>query len=71
MSAPDPKPRKRIRDKRLMRELHTRFRYEPCDHCGIRRGTQLHHVVRRSQGGDDARENLRWLCIYCHNAIHS
>jgi 5-methylcytosine-specific restriction protein A len=35
------------------------------------RGTQAHHVVRRSQGGQDTPQNLLWVCTPCHTAIHA
>lgn len=38
-------------------------------HC-TRVGTVLHHVKRRSQGGGNEPENLLWLCVPCHDAIH-
>lgn len=31
------------------------------------------HIVARGMGGarrDDRRENLRWLCMWCHNREH-
>lgn len=34
-------------------------------------GTDAHHVVRRSQGGDNSVDNLRWLCRSCHAHVHS
>lgn len=34
-------------------------------------GVHAHHVVRRSQGGDNAAENLLWVCWFCHDRIHS
>lgn len=70
MAGPDPKPRKRIRDPVIFRELHLRYLGEPCWRCEQRPGTQLHHRVLRSQGGDDVPENLEWLCSVCHMDIH-
>lgn len=29
-----------------------------------------HHIVFRSQGGDDTAENLTLLCRYCHGQRH-
>lgn len=70
MSSPDPKPPKRVRDPDLLRELHLELVGEPCEACELRVGAQLHHVVFRSQGGSDTRENLRWLCPSCHDMAH-
>ena len=69
--APHPKPAKRVKDKLLMRRIHFERRGTPCDYCGFRVGTQLHHRKHRSQGGDDSRANLAWLCVYCHTRAHS
>ena len=33
-------------------------------------GLQIHHVVRRSQGGTDFPHNLITLCWRCHAAAH-
>ncbi len=68
---PDPKPPKRRKDKKLMRELHEKYGFTPCWSCGVRPGAMLHHVKRRSQGGDDSEENLQWLCAWCHAEVHS
>lgn len=29
-----------------------------------------HHILFRSQGGDDMLENLITLCVKCHDAVH-
>ena len=34
-------------------------------------GTDLHHIVPRSQGGSDDDENKVFLCRKCHAMIHS
>lgn len=68
---PDPRPAKRVRDPDLMRRLHLERFGEPCERCEARPGTQLHHIVLRSQGGDDVAENLAWLCWHCHHLAHS
>lgn len=67
---PYPKPPKRVVDKDLMKRLHLEYAGEPCDRdCG-RIGVELHHKVFRSQGGDDVRENLEWLCRFHHDEAH-
>lgn len=48
-----------------MRRLHLELAGEPCEVCELREGTILHHVQYRSRGGDDARENLLWVCHVC------
>jgi hypothetical protein len=34
-------------------------------------GQHAHHVVRRSQGGTHAPDNLKWVCGICHYYIHA
>jgi 5-methylcytosine-specific restriction endonuclease McrA len=66
----DPRPPKRIKDPALLARLHLEYAGEPCMFCERRPGTQLHHIISRAQGGDDVRENLAWLCVYCHDEAH-
>ena len=65
----------RLKGKKL-RDLHTAA-YERdggcCVECGvfIEPGTPGHHIVKKSQGGEDTLENLEMLCIYpCHYRKH-
>ena len=39
--------------------------------CGSHRSLQVHHVRRRSRGGNDSPANLLTLCHRCHGAVHS
>lgn len=41
-----------------------------CALCDSNRGLQVHHVVRRSQGGTDFPHNLVTLCWRCHAVAH-
>jgi 5-methylcytosine-specific restriction endonuclease McrA len=41
-----------------------------CRSCGMRSGLHCHHVVFRSQGGEDTKENLCTLCSSCHDGVH-
>lgn len=34
-------------------------------------GTEMHHIVRRSQGGSNDPTNLAFLCAFCHRAVHA
>jgi hypothetical protein len=67
---PDPKREKRIRDPELLRRMH--FEFEECVICGVV-DFSVHHVLKRSQGGDDVRENLVALCGHgtagCHGLV--
>ena len=42
-----------------------------CALCDDTRGLQVHHVVRRSQGGLGTEENIWTGCQRCHNAFDS
>ncbi len=40
-----------------------------CEEC-YRTATDIHHVIKRSQGGTDEAENLIALCRHCHSKYH-
>lgn len=63
----DPKPSARVRDLSVFREFYGFPRECVC--CGIRRG-EAHHLIHRSQSGDDVMGNLIPLCGPCHRAYH-
>ena len=71
MVQPDFKPPKRIKGKELFRELHGKWRC--CALCGSTENLSLHHIIRRSQGGDDVEANLVMLdgsgTTGCHGAV--
>jgi hypothetical protein len=66
-SEPDPKPRPRIRDTNATRR---KVREDPSCRCCGRRGSDAHHVLFRSQGGDDVEDNIVTLCAECHGTLH-
>lgn len=44
-----------------------------CQECGGLpdwRGLAKHHIVFRSHGGGDEKENIMWLCGKCHSKKH-
>lgn len=41
-----------------------------CERCKDRPATQTHHVRRRSNHVDHGVENLRAVCLWCHDEIH-
>lgn len=41
-----------------------------CKVCRYRHDLHAHHIIFRSQGGDDASYNLTTLCSDCHEALH-
>lgn len=65
----DPKREPRRRDPALLKLLH--FEFDSCVLCGTTHQLHLHHVVFRSQGGDDIRSNLVMFCLECHQGYHT
>jgi hypothetical protein len=76
---PDPRPEKRKRATRSewvdVREAVTQRDGAACLLCGGSQDLTIHHVVPRSQGGDDIPANSVWLCgsgtTGCHGAIEA
>ena len=64
---PDPKPTKRIVDSAAGKN---KLALEPkCRECP-KPATDPHHVVLRSQRGDDVEDNIVPLCFRCHRSYH-
>lgn len=59
----------RRRDPDLLRLL--KFEKDECELCGGVWHLHLHHVLFRSQGGDDVRANIVCLCRGCHEQYHA
>ena len=41
-----------------------------CRNCGSSDNVSAHHIIFRSQGGDDSLTNLITLCFNCHRKVH-
>jgi phage terminase large subunit GpA-like protein len=54
----------------LRREVYTRDEWQ-CRHCGNRQTLDPHHVVYRSEGGENCESNLLTMCRKCHDDIHA
>lgn len=69
---PDPKPRKRFdapaQEWTVLRQIKQEEN-EVCEICATEPWTELHHIVPRSQSGDDWLSNLMALCHDCHEAV--
>jgi len=68
---PDPRPVARLVDRHALRVA--RLTSDACAACGRTAGS-VHHVIPRSEGGDDVAGNLLLLCgsgtTGCHGALH-
>jgi 5-methylcytosine-specific restriction endonuclease McrA len=51
--------------KKLKKEILDRDEWR-CRICRSRTNLSVDHIIKRSQGGDDAGENLWTLCHECH-----
>jgi len=54
----------KLRDKVLERDDHV------CVSCGSEDEIQVHHIIPRDQGGENAEGNLATLCADCHYYAH-
>ena len=71
----DPKPERRVRASQSdWAGIHEQFEHHSCVHCGLPHQS-LHHILPRSQGGDDIIDNLAPLCgdgtRGCHGILES
>lgn len=64
------RPKKKVRHIPLEVRNVVRDRDQVCRWCA-RRGSQIHHVRYRSEGGPDVAENLVFLCSKCHERAHT
>jgi 5-methylcytosine-specific restriction endonuclease McrA len=55
--------------RRLMKRVLERDGWR-CQKCGSLENLQVHHMIKRSQQGDDALGNLVSLCAQCHMEEH-
>lgn len=67
----DPKPEPRIRDSAAL--ARARLLWDECASCG-KPPANGHHVIPRSEGGDDVEANIVLVCgsgsWRCHGALH-
>lgn len=62
---------KRVNDPKVYKTRAAEvLRERPCAACQELPGSTLHHVVPRSQRGDDVIENLIGLCQSDHDELH-
>lgn len=65
----DLKQEPRVRDSGLLTLL--KYQFDCCEVTGISRDLHLHHVLFRSQGGDDLRANIVCLTSDLHTRYHA
>lgn len=65
----DAKPEPRIVDNTAL--AIAKLYYRECAICGSTQGVQVHHILFRSQQGDDTDANLCGLCRLHHDEIHA
>lgn len=56
-------------DTKTRKAVYRREGYR-CAVCDDPRHLQIHHVVKRSQGGSNSPHNLVCLCPSCHALVH-
>lgn len=54
---------------RIRKAVYARDGYR-CALCDSTKYIQIHHVVKRSEGGSDSMHNLVTLCADCHALAH-
>jgi 5-methylcytosine-specific restriction endonuclease McrA len=65
---PDQKPRKRTVNAAAVR---SKMADDPLCRVCSGKATDAHHILLRSQGGDDVEENIMPLCHDCHMSYHA
>lgn len=68
---PMPKPAKRAKKQRRGRARPDEPLATWCEICGLNLADQRHHILRRSAGGTDDRDNTLDVCLPCHHHIHA
>lgn len=67
---PDTKPAKRIKATKTEWEaIREHFAHATCVSCSVGGDVELHHILPRSQGGDDLVLNLVAICRTCHTRL--
>lgn len=68
-----PKNKRRKLSAKKYRELceYIADRDPICQICRKRASVDVHHVIKRSQSGDDSKNNLVGLCRHCHSLVEA
>jgi len=66
-----PKPQKRKKDAKLMKQIHQDYKYKQCEACKqVFSSYVIHHKIRRSQSGNDEESNFAYLCKEHDSMLH-
>lgn len=57
------------KDKEIYKKIIDEQHY--CQLCGSTNWLEIHHILYRSQGGNNDERNLIRLCKNCHELVHS
>ena len=72
MMLPKPtKTKKPKKDNTIMKEIHNEGTIAICPICcKCKEGFDIHHLIKKSQGGTNTIDNLVVLCSECHHLAH-
>ena len=71
LASPDPKPAPRVKNSDLLKILRLKAAFRECAVCGSTWDIHLHHVLYRSNSGDDTEANIAPVCNFHHRQIHA
>lgn len=58
-----------MKDKEIYQKIADEQKW--CQLCGSTNWLEIHHIIYRSQGGNNDERNLIRLCKKCHMLVHS
>lgn len=54
----------------VIERVMDKYGYLCCEECSSNKWLEIHHIIKRSQGGKHNKENLKLLCKVCHEKKH-
>lgn len=63
------RPKLTVHMKKSEPVMHIKVPAGVCNHCLIKKGNSVHHIIPRSAGGSNDKTNLIHLCSECHDLI--
>jgi 5-methylcytosine-specific restriction endonuclease McrA len=52
------------------KKRYIKWKLNFCESCDSRENLDAHHVIPRSEGGTDDKDNIITLCKPCHRQVH-